>query len=204
MAAVVDPEGPKLCVLPDNPVPEGARAGYFTTPDKIRIRYAVFPKTAGAARGTVCLVQGRTEYIEKYFETVADFQKRGFAVATLDWRGQGGSDRQISAGYRPNGSLQRVPARIVRREPDAVRFDDTGRHGRHGAQRAATVSLRVDDQCARTFDRAPHDFGGARIGVRRDFRLAQTHAIRGRCRHRDLRAAEIDCEDEAVLHVAVR
>lgn len=95
MNAVVDPEGPALAVLPSNPAPEGLRAGWFATPDKVRLRYATFPKTAGAARGTVCLVQGRTEFIEKYFETVADFQKRGFAVATFDWRGQGGSDRLI-------------------------------------------------------------------------------------------------------------
>jgi lysophospholipase len=40
-------------------------------------------------------VQGRTEFIEKYFETIGDFQRRGFAVATFDWRGQGGSDRLI-------------------------------------------------------------------------------------------------------------
>ncbi len=95
MNAVVDPEGPRLAVLQTNPAPEGVHAGYFTTPDRIRLRYATFPKTAGAARGTICLVQGRTEYIEKYFETVADFQKRGFCVATFDWRGQGGSDRLI-------------------------------------------------------------------------------------------------------------
>ena len=95
MTAIVDPEGPRLAVLPSNPAPEGMRAGYFTTPDKVRIRYATFPKTEGAAKGTVCLVQGRTEFIEKYFETIADFQKRGFAVATFDWRGQGGSDRLI-------------------------------------------------------------------------------------------------------------
>jgi lysophospholipase len=95
MNAIVDPEGPKFCVLESNPAPEGLRGGYFTTPDKIRIRYATFPKTAGAAKGTVCLVQGRTEFIEKYFETIADFQKRGFAVATFDWRGQGGSDRLL-------------------------------------------------------------------------------------------------------------
>src|SRR4051812_40320508 len=94
--AVVDAEGPKLAILPLNPAPEGLRAGYFATPDKVRIRYATFPKTAGAAKGTVCLVHGRTEFVEKYFETVTDFQKRGFAVATFDWRGQGGSDRQIA------------------------------------------------------------------------------------------------------------
>ena len=41
--------------------------------------------------GTVCLLQGTTECIEKYFEVVGDLPPRGFAVATFDWRGQGGS-----------------------------------------------------------------------------------------------------------------
>ncbi len=63
----------------------------FETSDRVRLRYATFPKGAGAAKGTICLVGGRTEFIEKYFETIADFQARGFAVATFDWRGQGGS-----------------------------------------------------------------------------------------------------------------
>ncbi len=95
MNAIVDPDGPRLAVLPTNPAPQGIRAGYFTAADKVRLRYATAPKTEGAAKGTICLVQGRTEYVEKYFETIGDFQKRGFAVATFDWRGQGGSDRLI-------------------------------------------------------------------------------------------------------------
>jgi len=95
MNAIVDPSGPTLAVVPSNPVPEGAQVGYFETQDKVRLRYATFRKGHGAPRGTVCLVQGRAECIEKYFETVADFQKRGFAVATFDWRGQGGSQRLI-------------------------------------------------------------------------------------------------------------
>lgn len=95
MNAIVDPNGPTLAIVPSNPVPEGAQVGWFTTPDKARLRYALFPKGPGASRGTICLVQGRTEFIEKYFETIADFQKRGFAVATFDWRGQGGSQRLI-------------------------------------------------------------------------------------------------------------
>lgn len=102
MTAKVDPTGPKLAIVPSNPVPEGVRIGYVTTPDRVKLRYAIWPKSAGPHRGTVCLVQGRTEYIEKYFETVADFQARGFAVATFDWRGQGGSHRLIrssSVGY---------------------------------------------------------------------------------------------------------
>lgn len=96
MTAVVDPNGPELVNIASNPVPEGGRVGYFTTRDKVRLRYAIWPKpTGGGHRGTICLVQGRTEFIEKYFETIADFRARGFAVATFDWRGQGGSDRLI-------------------------------------------------------------------------------------------------------------
>jgi len=91
----VDPDGPSLVNIATNPVPEGARVGYFRTADKVRLRYGYWPKSAGKQRGTICLVQGRGEFIEKYFETIADFRQRGFAVATFDWRGQGGSDRLI-------------------------------------------------------------------------------------------------------------
>ena len=90
-----DLDTPTLAVVPSNPVPEGARVAMFETADRKRLRYALFPKTGGPARGTICLVQGRTEFIEKYFETIADFQSRGFCVATFDWRGQGGSQRLI-------------------------------------------------------------------------------------------------------------
>ena len=48
-----------------------------------------------AARGTVAIFAGRAEFIEKYFEVVGRLLARGFAVATLDWRGQGGSARQL-------------------------------------------------------------------------------------------------------------
>lgn len=91
----VDPNGPSLVNIPSNPIPEGARVGFFKTSDNVQLRYALWPKSEGAHRGTICLVQGRTEFIEKYFETIADFRRRGFSVATFDWRGQGGSDRLI-------------------------------------------------------------------------------------------------------------
>lgn len=96
---------PSLVHLPSNPVPHGAQAGYFTTSDRVRLRYALFPRLGEIVRGTIVLMQGRTEFIEKYFETIVDFQKRGFAVATFDLRGQGGSDRLIgnrTLGYVEN------------------------------------------------------------------------------------------------------
>ena len=92
----VDPQAPILVSTPSNPYPEGTRAGYFRTVDNVRLRYGLWPRSSGPVRGTVCIAQGRTEYLEKYFETVADFQRRGFAVASFDWRGQGGSDRLLA------------------------------------------------------------------------------------------------------------
>jgi lysophospholipase len=83
-----------LLSIPANPVPEGAVAGILKTPDGSAVRFARWPPPPGR-KGTVCLFQGRAEFIEKYFETVRDLRARGFAVATLDWRGQGGSQRAL-------------------------------------------------------------------------------------------------------------
>ncbi|WP_407049724.1 alpha/beta fold hydrolase [Methyloraptor flagellatus] len=80
---------------PDNPIPPGASAGYVMTEDGIRLRWAVFRPATATPRGTVALFHGRAEFIERFFETVRDLQVRGFVVATVDWRGQGGSDRVI-------------------------------------------------------------------------------------------------------------
>ncbi|WP_020177483.1 alpha/beta hydrolase [Methylopila sp. M107] len=74
------------------PLPAGAKTRTIETADGIRLRGA-FWRPEGAARGTVCLFQGRAEFVEKYGEVVEDLLKRGFAVATFDWRGQGGSER---------------------------------------------------------------------------------------------------------------
>jgi lysophospholipase len=88
-------EGAKLVGITRNPVPNGAVAGYFTARDGLSIRYARWDTTAERRIGTVCLFHGRAEFIEKYFETITDLRRRGFAVATMDWRGQGGSSRLL-------------------------------------------------------------------------------------------------------------
>jgi lysophospholipase len=51
--------------------------------------------TAPAARGLALLLPGRTEFLEKYAPVVDALTDRGFAVAGLDWRGQGGSARSL-------------------------------------------------------------------------------------------------------------
>lgn len=80
---------------PDNPIPAGAHSGFVRTPDGVRIRYAHWPAVGKVRRGTVTILQGRAEFIEKYFEVVSDLRSRGFAVIAFDWRGQGGSDRLL-------------------------------------------------------------------------------------------------------------
>ena len=45
--------------------------------------------------GTCLILNGQTEFIEKYFEVIDEFRAKGFSVITFDWRGQGGSDRLL-------------------------------------------------------------------------------------------------------------
>ncbi len=85
----------KLVSVPANPVPDGAVLSMLKTPDGVTLRTARWAPPPGR-KGTVCIFHGRTEFIEKYFEMVRDLRARGFAVATLDWRGQGLSDRALS------------------------------------------------------------------------------------------------------------
>ena len=78
----------------DNPAPAGAVEESLQTADGVRLR-AVRWTPPLTTRGTVAIFGGRGEFIEKYFEVAHDLLARGFAVAALDWRGQGGSDRPL-------------------------------------------------------------------------------------------------------------
>jgi lysophospholipase len=83
-----------LVSIPSNPVPDGAITGTVKTKDGAELRFARWEPPANR-KGTVCVFTGRAESIEKYFETVRDLHQRGFAVAMIDWRGQGHSSRQL-------------------------------------------------------------------------------------------------------------
>ena len=83
-----------LVSIPANPVPDNVVSGTIRTPDGAELRFARWAPPAGR-RGTVCVFTGRGEQIEKYVETVRDLRDRGFAVAMIDWRGQGHSSRRL-------------------------------------------------------------------------------------------------------------
>ncbi|MBV8394589.1 MAG: alpha/beta hydrolase [Alphaproteobacteria bacterium] len=106
----------------DSPVPIAAPselAGTYRPADRwaylasggTRLRYALWNGPA-EPRGTVLVLPGRTEFIEKYAtEVVGELIDRGFAVAAFDWRGQGLSDRPLPD--RDKGHIDRFETYIA-------------------------------------------------------------------------------------------
>ncbi len=73
--------------------PDGGRAVWAETPDGWRIRLGIW---GAGERGTVLLLPGRTEYVEKYGRTARDLLARGYATVAIDWRGQGLAQRGLA------------------------------------------------------------------------------------------------------------
>lgn len=96
----------ELLGIDEFPVPSQAQVAVVTTRDGVGIRTARWRPTARkGARGTVLVMGGRAEFIERYSEVIIELRRRGFHVVTFDWRGQGGSDR--STGNTRKGHVRR-------------------------------------------------------------------------------------------------
>lgn len=67
---------------------------YAHSRDGTRLRIAR-SRHAGDIAGAVILLQGQGEFIEKYLETMTFLCRAGYAVYSLDWRGQGRSARAL-------------------------------------------------------------------------------------------------------------
>lgn len=80
--------------------PEMAAAYWLKTADGLQIRAGIWPYKADArncdAKGTVFILPGRTECIEKYGRAAQDLGQRGYASLAIDWRGQGIADRLLT------------------------------------------------------------------------------------------------------------
>ena len=143
----------KLVSIPANPVPDDAVTGMLKTPDGVHLRFARFAPPAGR-RGTVCILPGRTEWIEKYFETVRDLRNRGFAVAVIDWRGQGLSDRALSDRYKGYvGSFSQFDTDLETFMRDVVLPDCPPPIFALAHSMGATILLRAIGRGQRWFDR---------------------------------------------------
>ena len=72
------------------------RALTVMTPDKRHLRAGIWELPEGTPKRAICVVlNGHTEFLEKYQEVADELRARGFEVVSLDWRGQGASERSI-------------------------------------------------------------------------------------------------------------
>ena len=99
---IADPSSDASAVVADVPASlresfaYGGKFAFIRSADGTRLRYGQW-SARGAQRGTIVLLGGRGEFIEKYAgELVGELTGRGFAVAALDWRGQGLSERKLA------------------------------------------------------------------------------------------------------------
>jgi lysophospholipase len=73
------------------------RVKTLIAPDKRQLRVGFRDLPEGVEpRGICLLLQGLTEYLEKYDETADELVARGFVVVSIDWRSQGASERHRS------------------------------------------------------------------------------------------------------------
>jgi lysophospholipase len=165
-----------LVSIPANPVPEGVVTGQIKARDGVSIRFARWHPPPGR-KGTVCLFQGRAEFIEKYFETVRELRARGFAVATIDWRGQGGSERALSdprKGHVGDFSEYERDVEVLMKE--VVLPDCPPPIFAIGHSMGGTVLLRVARQGSRWFDRVVLSAPMIRLSGRRNAMPARVTA----------------------------
>ena len=143
----------QLVSIPANPVPDDVVTGALKTRDGRTLRFARWRPPPGR-KGTVCLFPGRTEFIEKYFETVRELRTRGFAVAMLDWRGQGRSERQLKNPRKGHvGDFSEYEADVEVFMNEVVLPDCPPPLFAIGHSMGGTVMLRVARQGSRWFDR---------------------------------------------------
>jgi lysophospholipase len=82
--------------MPESPVIH-PRTRFIASRDGVRLRTASWePPPSVSRRGVCAILDGHTEFIEKYGEVIDELAARGFAGAILDWRGQGGSERGLA------------------------------------------------------------------------------------------------------------
>ena len=83
------PDAPFFRDIADGP--GTGRAIWVHAEDGVRLRLGYWPLEG--AKGTVLIMPGRTEYVEKYGRVARELAARGYAAVALDWRGQGLADR---------------------------------------------------------------------------------------------------------------
>jgi lysophospholipase len=73
---------------------------FITTADHQSLRYGIWYSPKEKQKGSILLLNGRTEFMEKYSETIEELNHMGFNVYSFDWRGQGLSSRMLANKHK--------------------------------------------------------------------------------------------------------
>lgn len=74
---------------------DGFEIGWFYGAHGHRLRFGRIDGSDAGANKLVLLLNGRSEFLEKYAEVAEELVSRGYTVLTFDWRGQGLSVREL-------------------------------------------------------------------------------------------------------------
>jgi lysophospholipase len=135
---------------------------FFLATGTVRLRAACFE----AEGDRVCLLlNGQTEFIEKYFEVIDELRSRGYSVVTFDWRGQGGSDRLLPDARKAHiadfAAYDQDLATVIREvvTPMAVRL--FSREGGGNVKPIALAHSMGGNILLRRLHDVPHEFAAA-------------------------------------------
>ncbi|MGA8181935.1 MAG: alpha/beta hydrolase [Desulfobacterales bacterium] len=73
---------------------------FMTGADQRSLRYGIWPIPKEKRKGSTLLLVGRSEFLEKYSETIGELNQKGFDVYSFDWRGQGLSSRMLANRHK--------------------------------------------------------------------------------------------------------
>ncbi len=73
---------------------------YMITADQRSLRYGIWHVPKEKRKGSILLLGGRSEFLEKYSDTIGELNQKGFDVYGFDWRGQGLSSRMLANRHK--------------------------------------------------------------------------------------------------------
>lgn len=73
---------------------------FMNTSDQRLLRYGVWRIPKEKRKGSILLLSGRTEFMEKYSETIVELNQKDFDVYSFDWCGQGLSSRILANRHK--------------------------------------------------------------------------------------------------------
>jgi lysophospholipase len=92
-----------ICMAQTNVIAKESKSSivdFMTTDDQRSLRYGIWRIPKEKRKGSILLLAGRSEFLEKYSETIGELNQKGLDVYSFDWSGQGLSNRMLSNRHK--------------------------------------------------------------------------------------------------------